>query len=76
MTDSVAICGDGLIVGSEQCDDGVRPPSSGDGCSASCKNETGWSCSYDGNNSVCTSMIRDYIRDSRNFGLASLQSRV
>jgi cysteine-rich repeat protein len=54
----VAICGDGLILGSEECDDGRRPPSSGDGCSVSCKNETGWSCDYDpvGLKSNCTRM--------------------
>jgi cysteine-rich repeat protein len=54
----VAICGDGLILGSEECDDGRRPPSSGDGCSESCKNESGFSCPYDSVNlkSVCTRM--------------------
>jgi cysteine-rich repeat protein len=33
----VTICGDGLIGGPEECDDGARD--SADGCSASCKLE-------------------------------------
>jgi cysteine-rich repeat protein len=36
-------CGDGLKVGSEGCDDGNT--TSGDGCSASCAVESGWTCS-------------------------------
>ncbi len=36
-------CGDGLIIGDEECDDGNG--SSGDGCSADCKVEEGYTCS-------------------------------
>lgn len=42
---SVAIkagCGDGLITGTEQCDDGNAV--SGDGCSSSCQIESGFQC--------------------------------
>lgn len=38
----VAICGDGIINGTEQCDDGNTAP--GDGCSASCRLEPGFAC--------------------------------
>ena len=42
-------CGDGVIAGSEECDDeNVQP---GDGCAADCRIESGWSCS--GEPSVC-----------------------
>ncbi len=34
------ICGDGLVVGREQCDDGNLQ--SGDGCNNQCQLETGW----------------------------------
>lgn len=56
---SVAVCGDGLVVGYEGCDDGVTPPASGDGCSDTCQLEEGWVCSYDSmvvNKSVCVRM--------------------
>jgi cysteine-rich repeat protein len=39
-----AICGDGLVVGTEQCDDGDGEPQSGDGCSSTCQIETGYIC--------------------------------
>lgn len=35
-------CGDGQVTGTEECDDGGAAP--GDGCSASCTVEAGWSC--------------------------------
>jgi fibro-slime domain-containing protein len=42
------LCGDGLIVGREQCDDGVDSdtgaPASGDGCDTNCQLEPGWVC--------------------------------
>lgn len=40
----VSSCGDGLILAgdAEECDDGNSRD--GDGCSADCKNETGWMC--------------------------------
>jgi cysteine-rich repeat protein len=37
-----ALCGNGVLEGSETCDDGN--PSPGDGCSASCQVELGWEC--------------------------------
>ena len=50
-----AFCGDGYVWntegGTEQCDDGINPPQSEDGCSNSCQIETGWSCA--GTPSVC-----------------------
>ena len=41
--DGVAVCGDGLLVGNEVCDD--NNTESMDGCSASCSVETGYNCS-------------------------------
>ena len=38
----VAICGDGIVDGTEQCDDGNT--TSGDGCSATCTLEPGFAC--------------------------------
>ncbi len=38
----VAVCGDGVINGTEQCDDGNTTPA--DGCSASCRLEPGFAC--------------------------------
>jgi cysteine-rich repeat protein len=43
-------CGDGLIEGAEECDDGGTTP--GDGCDASCQIEPDWTCV--GEPSVCT----------------------
>ena len=50
-TTCVATCGDGLVVGSELCDDGNTI--SGDGCSDICTVESGWSCAG-AEPSVCT----------------------
>ncbi|HNX50333.1 MAG TPA: DUF4215 domain-containing protein [Thermoanaerobaculaceae bacterium] len=47
------VCGDGVVAGSEQCDDFNTDP--GDGCSATCGIESGWSCI--GQPSVCTPAI-------------------
>ncbi|MDD5025812.1 MAG: DUF4215 domain-containing protein [Candidatus Peribacteraceae bacterium] len=44
------ICGNGALEGSEECDDGDTD--AGDGCSATCTVETGYSCA--GEPSVCT----------------------
>ncbi len=38
----VPVCGDGIVIGTEVCDDGNT--ATGDGCDASCVVETGWSC--------------------------------
>ncbi|HYC00956.1 MAG TPA: hypothetical protein VEC57_17615 [Candidatus Limnocylindrales bacterium] len=45
-----AVCGDGMIEGSEECDD-APPAENGDGCSAQCLVESGFICS--GQPSVC-----------------------
>jgi cysteine-rich repeat protein/probable HAF family extracellular repeat protein len=46
-------CGNGIVGGSEECDDGDITP--GDGCDASCQIETGWIC--EGEPSVCTTQL-------------------
>ncbi|MBN1605777.1 MAG: DUF4215 domain-containing protein [Polyangiaceae bacterium] len=38
------ICGDGLVLGREQCDDGPGDPAAGDGCGVACQLEPGWVC--------------------------------
>jgi cysteine-rich repeat protein len=48
-------CGDGVLEGGEACDDGNG--ASGDGCSAACAIETGWSCS--GAPSACAPICGD-----------------
>ena len=45
------ICGNGIIEGTEKCDDGNS--NTGDGCNNSCVIETGWTCS--GQPSSCSS---------------------
>jgi cysteine-rich repeat protein len=50
-------CGDGLIVGSEACDDGDL--TAGDGCSAGCAVEPGWTCR--GSPSSCATTCNDSI---------------
>ncbi|CAE7226295.1 unnamed protein product, partial [Symbiodinium pilosum] len=42
LTPCVAVCGDGLRVGNEECDD--NNTESGDGCSPTCEVEIGWFC--------------------------------
>jgi cysteine-rich repeat protein len=42
----IAVCGDGLVYGDEQCDDGNTQ--SGDGCSSTCALEPGWVCNASG----------------------------
>lgn len=50
-------CGDGVIAGSEECDDGNADPD--DGCAPTCSVEGGWSCT--GQPSVCTTICGDAI---------------
>jgi cysteine-rich repeat protein len=50
-------CGDGRIGPGETCDDGT--PVDGDGCSATCQLEAGWTCSAVP--SVCTSICGDGV---------------
>jgi cysteine-rich repeat protein/probable HAF family extracellular repeat protein len=46
-------CGNGIVAGSEECDDGDTTP--GDGCDATCQIETGWICA--GEPSACTKQL-------------------
>jgi cysteine-rich repeat protein len=53
------ICGDGRLLGDEQCDNDVSavpgtPPIGGDGCSSTCRIEPGWSCNPGTEPTVCT----------------------
>ena len=50
-------CGNGTIAGAEACDDGDL--SAGDGCSATCATESGWTCT--GAPSVCSTTCGDGI---------------
>ncbi len=62
------ICGDGLRVGAEACDDGVATtgggtfgdgrPASGDGCSATCTIELGYTC----DDTACVTTCGDAVR--------------
>ncbi|MBK9036162.1 MAG: DUF4215 domain-containing protein [Myxococcales bacterium] len=56
---NVATCGDGVRTGGEACDQGNT--TNGDGCSATCDVEPGWTCSAT-NPSVCTPICGDGIR--------------
>lgn len=49
QTDEVCVCGDGTVMGGEECDDGNT--AGGDGCSGQCIVEQGWECQ--GQPSVC-----------------------
>lgn len=49
VTRWLSTCGNAIVEGLEQCDDGDL--SDGDGCSASCRVEPGWQC--DGSPSYC-----------------------
>jgi cysteine-rich repeat protein len=51
------VCGDGTIVGDEECDDDGL--AAGDGCSATCAEEAGWNCA--GEPSVCDTTCGDGI---------------
>ncbi|PKN47616.1 MAG: hypothetical protein CVU59_02280 [Deltaproteobacteria bacterium HGW-Deltaproteobacteria-17] len=50
-------CGDGFVKAGETCDDGGR--GDGDGCSALCQTETGWTCA--GAPSICTTTCGDGV---------------
>jgi hypothetical protein len=58
----LAICGDGIVISPENCDAGAN---NGIGC-VNCQVQTGWSCPYIVNESVCSRMS---IMFSRYFGL-------
>ena len=53
VTRWLSTCGNAVVEGMEQCDDGDQ--TDGDGCSASCTVEPGWSCA--GSPSNCTSVV-------------------
>lgn len=53
--DEPTTCGDGLVDGAENCEDGNAL--AGDGCSDVCQREDGWECS--GAPSVCTEVCAD-----------------
>jgi fibro-slime domain-containing protein len=69
------VCGDGLVIG-EQCDDGNTK--SGDGCSATCKKEPGFTCEQRGTcetvNGSCVLRVpviyRDFTAEHPDFGVA------
>jgi len=49
------LCGDGIVMYPEECDDGNKV--SGDGCSSTCKVESGWTCPESGG--ACTDNCGD-----------------
>jgi len=53
----VVACGDGVVNAAETCDDGNT--TAGDGCSAACAIEPGWTCS--GQPSACTEICGDTL---------------
>ncbi len=63
---SGAVCGNGILE-EEQCDDGDTEP--GDGCSATCTEEEGWSCvesEVEGPDSVCTEDLASCVTTDLN----------
>ena len=52
-----AVCGNGVISGDEECDDGAN--NDGDGCSSSCTIELGWLCT--GEPSLCSAICGDSL---------------
>ncbi len=54
------VCGDSIVSGTEDCDDGNA--TAGDGCSATCVHETGWTCSNQSAPSVCTPICGDGMK--------------
>lgn len=57
VTYTVPVCGNSLVEAGEACDDGGTTP--GDGCSATCTVESGYSCT--GEPSVCSEVCGDGI---------------
>ncbi len=55
---NVPVCGDGVVGGTEACDDGNN--TSGDGCTSACAKETGYDCA--GSPSVCTPHCGDHLK--------------
>ncbi|HEY1097724.1 MAG TPA: DUF4215 domain-containing protein [Myxococcota bacterium] len=57
ITVGAIVCGDGSVGGAETCDDGDT--AAGDGCSATCRVETGFTCA--GSPSTCTPICGDGV---------------
>lgn len=55
---NVIVCPDGVIEGSESCDDNNAAAS--DGCSTTCQTETGWNCT--GQPSTCAPVCNDGVQ--------------
>src|ERR1700722_4119835 len=49
MDSTKAVCGDGVVEGLEQCDDGAKNGTAGDGCTSDCN----WVCASDGGMPSC-----------------------
>jgi cysteine-rich repeat protein len=58
----VTVCGDGIIAGSEQCEDNDGGPTSLDGCNNLCQKEAGWTCTTFGHLTGCLPICGDGIR--------------
>ena len=58
------VCGDGIVNGEEDCDDGNT--TAGDGCSDACATEDGYSCS--GEPSVCVALPAEWTCSAGFFG--------
>ena len=52
-----AVCGNGILEGTEECDDGNTTP--GEGCTAECKLESEWACPTPGSPCVSTVVCGD-----------------
>ena len=59
------VCGDGIVSGNEQCDDG--DVANGDGCSVSCNIESGYECG--GEPSVCNSAELNLVFEKKISGV-------
>lgn len=46
------VCGDGIYISGELCEDGDT--ADGDGCSSTCTVESGWKCTHNGGYSIDT----------------------
>merc|ERR1712137_774038 len=53
------VCGDGVVTGDEECDDGMMPAMDGDGCSSKCK----WECCLDESHDTIFKRMNDDMDD-------------
>ena len=58
-----ASCGNGILEGAEECDDGNTTP--GEGCTAECKLETDWACPTPGSPCISTVVCGDGIMSGK-----------